>query len=416
MMYQYMCIISLCLVRCCRFGFRYFPVIDDWIQYISYQNVPDLYNHWFIGADLYYARPLAGLMDLYVWGKIGMSWSFFIITLLHGISCCMFLYALRNKGIRAGIGFTVIYMLLPINTEATMWLSASTRIVFSLFLISLSLITVEKSKVLFWLFNLLSLFFYEQTAVLSIAMGLYFAHSKKLKIIPVINGLIFILYYIIFSGRGTFGARSSIAIPDISHIVQFASDVAEAFFIKQWQLISNGMARGFEILSINGFLFILIAAVAVCVSLMVKDEGGKGGIFLGAVLTVLPLLPYLFVSQGLSFRAFMPSLVGLGIMADGIFKQRYIKAAAALAIIPLLLTVGISELSDYRSVSNADRVMAQRIIINNAPSFRRKESVTELNVLYMQHITNVSESDWAMTGCVRALTGNPDYLMLICEE
>ncbi len=413
---EFAAIITLCIVRCCRFGFRYFPVIDDWIQYISYQSAPDLFNRWFIGAGLYYTRPLAALMDLYVWGKIGVTWSFFIITLLHGVSCCLFLYVFRQRGIRAGLGFTVIYMLLPINTEGTMWLSASTRIVFSLFLISVSLLFLEKHKILFWLFNLISLFFYEQTAILSLAISLYFAHRERVKIIPLINGLIFALYYMLFSGAGPFGGRSTIVFPNTMRLYNFFANFAEGFFIKHGQLIVNGALRGFQIFRENYFLYVIAVILGIWVVLTAKRENGRGSIFLGIVLFTLPLLPYLFISQPFSFRAFMPSLVGLGIMTDGLLKSHNIKAVLSMFVIPIFLAVGISELTDYRSVSIADKKMAEAIIYDDAKSFKRVESAVELNVLYMQHITNVSESDWAMTGCVRALTENPDYPMLICEE
>lgn len=408
-------IILICLVRCCPFGFEYFPVIDDWIQYVAYQSVPDLFDRWFIGAGLYYTRPLAALMDLFVWGKIGMSASFVIITLLHGISCWLFLFAFRQQGIRAGLGFVVVYMLLPVNTEGTIWLSASTRIVFSLFLIALSLVMLKKSKILFWLLNLLSLFFYEQTAVLSLVLGLWFAHRERLKIIPIVNGLFFILYYVLFAGAGRFGNRSKITLPDLAKIKDIVIAFCDGFFVKHWQLIINGTRRGFSILCDNYWLFALVAVVIIAVLFMIKQDKGRSGAGLGFALFVLPLAPYLVVLQPLSFRAFMPSLVGLGIIADGVIKNYPLKVALSAVLIPVFLAVGISEVTDFRTVSLTDRAMAQRIINTGAKSFTRQESVNDLNVLYMQHITNVSESDWAMTGCIRAITNNPDYPMLVIE-
>ena len=404
-------IIALSLVRCCRFGFEYFPVIDDWIQYVAYQSAPDLFNRWFIGAGLYYTRPLAALMDLFVWGKIGMSASFIIITLLYGISCWLFLCAFRQQGIRIGLGFVVVYMLLPINTEATLWLSASTRIVLSLFLSSLSLVLLKKHKVLFWFFNLLSLFLYEQTAVLSLALGLYFAHRERLKIIPIVNGLFFLLYYVLFSGSGQFGSRSRIVLPDIQLIKAFS----EGFFVKHWQLISNGTRRGFTILCNCWWLFALVVIVSIAVLFIIRENKGLSGAWLGLVLFFLPFAPYLVVAQPLSFRAFVPSLVGLGLIADGVLKNHSVKLMLSAILIPVFLAAGVSEVTDYRTVSLTDRAMAQQIVEADAKSFKRKESVNELNVLYMQHITNVSESDWAMTGCIRAITKNPDYPMLIIE-
>jgi len=408
-------IILICLVRCCRFGFEYFPVIDDWIQYMAYQSAPDLFERWFVGAGLYYTRPLAALMDLYIWGKIGMRASFVIITLLHGISGCLFLCAFRRQGIRAGIGFVLVYLLLPINTEGTIWLSASTRIVCSLFLASLSLVMLKKHKAIFWLFNLLSLFFYEQTAILSLVLALFFTHRERLKIIPVVNGLFFILYYVLFSGTGQFGSRSRIVFPDFQKIKSFVMAFYDGFFVKHWQLVANGARRGFDILSHNYWLFALVVAVSIALLFIIKEYKGHSGVRLGLILFVLPLAPYIVISQPLSFRAFMPSLVGLGLLTDSIIRCYPVKMMLSAVLIPVFLAVGISELTDYRTVSLTDRAMAQPLINTNAKSFKRQESVNELNVLYMQHITNVSESDWAMTGCIRAITKNPDYPILIIE-
>lgn len=397
------------LARYSRYGFRYFPVVDDWIQYISYQSASDLFSRWFIGGGLYATRPLAGLMDLYVWGKIGLSMSFFIISFVYGLSCYLFLQVFRRHNIRAGLGFVIVYMLLPINIEGTLWLSASTRIVVSLFLISLSLCFVNHSF-LFWLFNLLSLFFYEQTAVLSLALSLYFTYKKQIRIIPIINSLIFALYYAAFSRMGQFGYRSDFAMPSID----FFKDFIEGFINKHSELIANGFVNGLGQLSF--VMIVLVMLVGIIIPLTLKDNKGSSGLLLGIFLFAIPFTPYLVVVQPLSFRAFVPALVGLGLIVDGIIMSHSVKKAFAMILIPVFLIVGVSEIGDYRRVSIMDKAAARQIIDSGAKTFKRQECLTKTNTMYMQHITNVTESDWAMTGCIRAITRNPDYPMLICEE
>ncbi len=405
MYWELFSIVGIGLVRCGIYGFKYFPVIDDWIQYGAYQCVPNLFERWFIGAGLYYTRPLAGLMDLYVWSKIGMSLSFFIITILHGVSCWLFLRFFRKEGYSVGLGFVSIYMLLPINSEGTIWLSASTRIVFSLFLISLSLNLLENHKGWFRVVNLLSLFFYEQTAIVSIVLAIFFAGKDR--IIPIVNGLIFMLYYIMFSSFGGFGGRSTMDVPNFAKLKSFACDFADGLFIQHWQLIKNGFLRGFNVLMI--FAVVLIT---VMVLKYVKSDKGKSGLLLGAVSFILPFAPYLVVTQPLSFRAFMPSLVGLGLIADTLIKSYGAMRIIVALLMPVFLFCGFSEVSDYRNVSLADKQVATELIKTRADSFKYNPYPVECNAYYGQHITSITESDWATTGCIRYLTGNADYPIL----
>ena len=68
-----------------------------------------------------------------------MSFALAVITVLHALSGFLFGKVLDNCGIRLSPMFYLIYLLFPLGSEATYWVSASTRIVVGMFLVSLSL-------------------------------------------------------------------------------------------------------------------------------------------------------------------------------------------------------------------------------------------------------------------------------------
>ena len=127
------------------FGYQYYPLLDDYIQLEVY---PKMHNAYFT-LELYRQRPLAGLFDIFVWSK-SLNVSFFVIMLMHCASACLLLYVFNKCGFNTGLLFAVVYVLCPLNTEATYWISASGRIVTSVFFASVGAYFLCKERTAFY--------------------------------------------------------------------------------------------------------------------------------------------------------------------------------------------------------------------------------------------------------------------------
>ena len=166
------------LVRFLYCGFTYFPQLDDYIQYHNYaatENIPELLDR--LGA--FSVRPLALVADICVWSRF---WGRMIVPLIImaalWTASAIFLWEVLRRFYPVGNFFPLIFVLLPLNIEATYWLSASSRIVVGTFFASLSAyfltLFCERGKkrfaALFLLFNILSFCFYEQCLIFSLVL------------------------------------------------------------------------------------------------------------------------------------------------------------------------------------------------------------------------------------------------------
>ena len=144
------------LLRMGIFGYQYYPLLDDYIQLDVY---PQMKNAYF-SLELYRQRPLASLFDIFLWSE-NLNLSFFIITFMHCAAACLLICVFNKCGFKTGLLFAVVFVLCPLNTEATYWISASGRIVTSVFFASLSAYFLCKGSMPFYyMFFVMSLLFY----------------------------------------------------------------------------------------------------------------------------------------------------------------------------------------------------------------------------------------------------------------
>ena len=69
------------------FGFKYYPLLDDYIQYGIYPFAEHPFKNIFLYIGLYAYRPIAGLADIYLWGRFwGVMGLLFLLLALHGIA------------------------------------------------------------------------------------------------------------------------------------------------------------------------------------------------------------------------------------------------------------------------------------------------------------------------------------------
>ena len=104
-------IVAAAIVRMGFFGFKYFPLLDDYIQYGLYPIAQNPFINIYLKIGNYASRPLAGIFDIYIWGKFwgNMGVALFILTLLHALSAYLFILSAEKLKVTLGVCFAVIF-------------------------------------------------------------------------------------------------------------------------------------------------------------------------------------------------------------------------------------------------------------------------------------------------------------------
>lgn len=404
-------ILAAAMVRMGSFGFNYFPLLDDYIQYGIYPFAYKPFESVYLKAGLFAYRPLAALADIYLWGRFwgALGIVFFSITIMHAVSAYLFIKTSERLNVPLGMTFAAIYLLCPINIEASYWISASSRIIVGLFLSSLSAYFLSRDKPLtHTCFQFIAMFLYEQIAVLSFVLSFIIILRKKnwRGLLPLAgNILIFTLYYGFFIKTGQMRGNISREIPGIDNVKQ----ILYPWFLSG--LYINGFARGARLGGIN-----LIAAIVISIYFGVfeKRQAAKPAMFIiGAALFAAPQIPILLLAgNNVSFRTCATSLAGAAIMADTLlcFTAK-LKRAAVTGLCFVFMIVCISELADYRENYFTDRKITQYVADRLSRAEQNavigaKDTYITQNVFFVDHIKSVTSSDWALTGCMRQHFGD----------
>ena len=231
-------------------GFEYYLQMDDYVQ-IGVPYTAGEYWQYVLSAGLLNDRPLAWLLDGLFWSRFSENWvlALGLLTLLFVLSAVFFEKVFR-RWFGASSLFVLLYLLLPINFEGAYWISASTRIVTSLFFVAFSLwfldryIDTGRVPYLFgyFLFGLCSTGFYEQGIVLGVACSLLlmlfslsgkFAQEKTKRGLAGLLSLGYTACYFLFtffqSGTGANAGRMVIHVPwEPKYIQNMAKPIAES--------------------------------------------------------------------------------------------------------------------------------------------------------------------------------------------
>jgi hypothetical protein len=442
-----------------KFGydkFKYYPVLDDWLQYGAYQ----LYKNpirVFLNYS-YHTRPLASLFDVVVWGPFwpDLTVPFIVITLLHFTSCYLLYRILEKVSIPFGIPAALIFGLMPLGNEATYWLSASTRLVVGLFcmLVSLYLLTESMDKKEkkgyifgFWLFQLVSFCFYEQIIALGFVSSLLLLLWKKKQFnkwhvfaLPVLNTALIAGYYILFKAGGNAAQRGNLDGADplwlhIAGVFHQFYDIAYTVHSDYYtQALPHAIRMLIQTKSYAYFLAIVIVSIGIGWAAWrmkrSKDGSKRIGIrlLIGLIAAVVPLAPFFLIQDtGLALRNVFPSMVGLAILVDALLDlfdssmaSRMVYGALAACLSFVFILAGVADIQDYKRVSQIDRSVAEQIVKVGSQQhkmsgtypaylFGAQESLVPVNVFFLNHIRNVTSSDWALSGSVRAVGHNPNF-------
>jgi hypothetical protein len=291
---------------------------------------------------------------------------------------------------------------------------------------------------LFFFVLLISLAFYEQITIVALTLGLLFGiRLKRKKIIyaTLLCGAIVIGYYGHFLAYGPGGERAVVEASSFAeHLKVFWYELSIGWGIAHWELFSNGLARGMRLLSptpeylalamIGGGFF----AYVYTREKAIESTTAKHKIIWGFVLFLLPLTIFTLTGDhSYAFRNCFPSIIGLALVVDGavsyIPKPDTWLPIASGVVVFMFLVVGISESSDYRAVSLADRAFVEGILPQTVQNYlmidRIPSLVEEQNTRFAEHILSVTSSGWALTGAARHISGNialPQILVIWGNE
>lgn len=447
------------LLMIIKFGyhqFQYFPILDDWIQYGGYVLHSNIFQDVIINNGTYMARPLASFSDPYIWAQFWghMNIPFIIITILHAISAFFLYKVIKHFKLPVGVPFLIIYGLLPLGTEATYWISASSRLVVGIFFMSLALYLlveyIKKEKLVFligfMITHIISMGYYEQVSILSafLAFSIIFFSLKKMKhkwhlILPVFNFALLLIYYQIFSGQGNVADRGQLVEGDFfEHLTEAFNAVLYIFGFVQIKLMKNGFVRGLKLLIENKSIFYLLITVGLSTLIGIisyklsRDEKqpykspkyALYSILFGSITFWIPLvLNSLLATIWICNRNVFPSFIGLALIIEGllalIFRNKLghiIKGSLLGLLTFIFVIVNISEIDDYKKASDIDHNIATQMIEHfddailsgerKVMFFSGSSSYIEQNSYHHDHIHNVTTSNWAMTGAIRAISEN----------
>jgi len=408
------------------YGFTYYPVLDDYIQYHVFSLYDNPWQDVIVRLGSFRVRPLAALADVYVWTHLwNCTWvALLTITLFHFLFVLLSERLLHRLGIPVGSVFWLILGCYPLLTEATYWLSASSRIVvaslLSVIAAWLLLLFLDKGK---WYklalcipLLLASLCFYEQVAAMSLALtGIVLWKRRAAPILwalPLGCLTAIGIYYLAFS---TGNGRGTLALTLWGNAREIAYQVGLCMGKFNWYLLRNGLFRGIALLWERPWYLAAVIIASACLFFVrsAKNPSPRAAILPAILLVVAPFAPFLILRQvHISFRNLFPSFLGIAILADLALHRIRLQSLIAPIAAALFLTVNISELHDYRAVYQSDNQIVKQIA-PHADSTRTVYVVgaeacyVEQNSYYHEHIHNLTQSDWALTGGVRSFTKNP---------
>lgn len=453
-------IFALVLLRFCYYGFTYYPQLDDYIQ-LHNQSAYYSAKAVILDMGLLSSRPLASVMDYFFWSHF---WSFLmaavaLISAMYAASACLFR---RVWGEYFGTGylFLVVYALLPLGMEGTYWISASNRVVPSLFFVALAMYLFQKwcrtGKALwlplYFVAQLISFCFYEQGLVLSVTgvllVGIieFFRGNRKkslFSLLTFVNAGVYFAFTGYFStSTGQLGSRLRLTLPWQEGwdkvFFSAAGQTGESFLIGGYKTLVDGFRRGLACIAEDFSLLWVLVLMALCAALFLfarrftaERPAGEAALprrwalLVGFLMALAPVtLFFVLSSPSVALRNTVFSFCGIALFLDAAWSMlltrcpaRGLITGAVCAVCAAVFSVAaVSELHDYRATTLADQRAARAItaavegdeggiaVLNLEPNY-----LSEQNFLYHEHIHGATESAWALAGLLSWAADTPAF-------
>ena len=453
-------IFALVLLRFCYYGFTYYPQLDDYIQ-LHNQSAYYSAKAVILDMGLLSSRPLASVMDYFFWSRF---WSFLmaavaLISAMYAASACLFR---RVWGEYFGTGylFLVVYALLPLGMEGTYWISASNRVVPSLFFVALAMYLFQKwcrtGKALwlplYFVAQLISFCFYEQGLVLSVTgvllVGIieFFRGNRSrslFSLLTFVNAGVYFAFTGYFStSTGQLGSRLRLTLPWQEGwdkvFLSAAGQTGESFLIGGYKTLVDGFRRGLACIAEDFSLLWVLVLVLLCAALFLfarrftaERPAGEAALprrwalLVGFLMALAPVtLFFVLSSPSVALRNTVFSFCGIALFLDAAWSMlltrcpaRGLITGAVCAVCAAVFSVAaVSELHDYRATTQADQRAARAItaavegdegaiaVLNLEPNY-----LSEQNFLYHEHIHGATESAWALAGLLSWAADTPAF-------
>lgn len=427
------------------YGYQYLPISDDNNMYGTFAAMSPVKA--LSTYKMYTTRPVAAFLDAFVWSRFWnhLGIALFLMTLLLALSCWLLYEVFRKSGFHLGISAMVLITLLPYGSEASYWLAASSRIILGFFTVALSLyifcVGLESAGdrrqsilhfLLFFLVNLISYGFYEQTLVMGfvLTMLIFAANWRRimnrwLLLIPFVNLGIIGFWYKIFSSQGNMSTRGQMVSENVNeHFDKVTKAIQKVWELNNRELLQDGFAKGMGlVLSDGGYLFLgMVILLSIAVFPMAFHEPSSTGLkrnmlllVAGVILFLAPFAPFYPIKLiWITNRNLFPSFLGLGLVVDGLINilagrgpLRILKGALVCATVFILLISNVYELSYYRNLGRTDAEIVAKlgampldeffnkgrplVLLNTKPYYEKTLSV---------RISNCTGTDWALLGAI----------------
>ena len=453
---MFLLLFLLVMVRYCAFGLRYYPQLDDYIQYHNYTRLYDFSTLQELTGILS-SRPLAGIADYFFWSPMfgHMILGVALISALYA-AAVLLIWDILGRYFRTSPVLPVVMALLPLGIEGTYWMSASTRVVTGMFFAALAVRAFlnwldGKGRgwlVLYLIFQMLPFGFYEQAGLLSVTMTAGAAILERtgkgkpwgrcaaaLWSAPAM-GLYFLTTRLLDNG-GVYGSRAEMILPVSRYywdtvFPEIMGQLRDAFLKGGFFTAAKGFVRGARMVLSGELLLWAAGTAALCVLLGLlarrkePEEGGDAPLWLallsGLLLAAAPMSLFLVLKDPwFSLRGTVTSFPGIALLADSLLVRLWdrlalrrgglsVLAAAAAFVFCL---AGASEIRDYRDTYENDQRIARLVleaeeepsagrigVLNLEPSYLPNQ-----NFYYHEHIHGCTESGWAFLGLLTALGG-----------
>ena len=366
-------------------------------------------------------RPAANLLDIILLSEFGeiLYIPYIILTLMY----LAFVFLLRKQlaytGIKTGSLFMLIVLLCPLNIEATVWVSAASRITVGLFLTTVGIWIItpcitRKRLILFSVINLISFLFYEQTVFFSLLLTLSLTHSKK-NYTPLaiagVNAILTGIYYYALKNYGVFSHRlSGLGTFDIR---AFANGIKHCLSACFFTLISGKIFSVPIALIPTYYIFKKSHCTAFCPKKLI----------LGTAIALTTLIPVMITGlYELPFRCLAIPLIGVGLAADCIKSKKIYRITSGILAL-VFISSAISEFKKYDLSTEADQQLIKQIsaVASDNPNktlgvFGVKKHYYSSPENHSEHISAITSSDWALTGAVRSQLKNPHYPLISMDK
>lgn len=452
---MFLLLFLLVMARYCAFGLRYYPQLDDYIQYHNYTRLYDFSTLQELMGILS-SRPLAGIADYYFWSPMfdRMILGVALISALYAAAVLLIWNSL-DRYFRTSPVLPVMMALLPLGIEGTYWMSASTRVVAGMFFAALAVRAFlnwldGKGRgwlALYLIFQMLPFGFYEQAGLLSVALTAgaavleWTGRGKSLSRCAAAlwgapaMGLYFLLTRLLNNG-GVYGSRTEIILPAGRYywdtvFPEMMGQLRDAFLKGGFFTAVKGGVRGARMVLSGELLLWALGTAALCVLLGLlarRKEPGEGdaplplALLSGLLLAAAPVSLFLVLeSPWFSLRGTVTSFPGIALLADSLLVRLWDRLALrrgglsvlAAAMAFAFCLAGASEIRDYRDTYETDQRIAKLVleaaekpaagrigVLNLEPSYLPNQ-----NFYYHEHIHGCTESGWAFNGLLTALGG-----------